>query len=118
MSMAIHRAYANVVPAMLHPVAKLGRVAKFGSGRSESTSATTQPAVQGTSRPQPTDTTSTPEQIHASFQYALVFQGNAGMTGGTVAQSSTEMQAGGVQSGVAGYAQVEQQAGQTLDLTA
>ena len=134
--MAIHRASANLVPVMLNPVAKPSRVAKFGSGRSNPSSSTSsQTAAQGASRPG-----STAEQVHTAFKYALAGLSSMGSTGtGTVAQPSTvgtltsiaatsgtsmaqsspEGQSGGVQqSGVAAQAQVEQQAGQALDLTA
>jgi len=115
MSMAIHRTSANVVPAMLNPVAKLSRVAKFGSGRSKLASSTGQ-APAPASRPQPADTSSTADQVHTAFEYARVALGSSVAMDSSMAQSSTEVQSG-VQQGSA-YAQVEQQAGQALDITA
>ncbi len=134
MSMAIHRASSNVVPVMLNPIAKLGRLAKVGTGNSKSASATSPAAAQSASRPQPAS--STPEQIHTAFKYALA--GLSGTGTGTTAQPSTEEQSSGAASAYAraalsstaqsspadvqqtgsAYAQVEQQAGQALDLTA
>ena len=113
MSMAIHRTSANVVPAMLLPVAKLSRVAKFGSGSSKS-GATQAPAQA--SRPQPADTPRTAEQAQAAFTYALAAL-SCVATMGTTAQPSSEVQVGGGQAASA-YAQVEQQVGQVLDITA
>ncbi len=140
MSMAIHRASANVVPVMLNPVAKLSRVAKFGSSSSKPASTSSETA-QSTSRPQPADA----GRIHTAFKYALAGLSSLGTgttaqpstegqsggvvfentrtalsseTTGTVAQSSTDVQSGGVQQASSAYAQVEQQAGQMLDFTA
>ncbi len=123
MSMAISRISASGVAGMLYgmPVSKPRRVATVDSGDRARMVVTGTPsqAVQGASRPQPADTSSTPEQVHAAFQYALAFQGNGGMTGGTMAQSNAEVQSGGVQQAGSAYAQVEQQqAGQVLDITA
>ena len=60
----VNRVSAAGVPAMLYPVAKLSRVPKVGGGsRSASTT-----VAQGTRRPQPADTTSTAEQVHAGFE--------------------------------------------------
>lgn len=116
MSMAIHRTSANVVPAMLNPVTKLSKVAKFGSGSSKS--GATQAPDQA-SRPQPADTPRTADQVHMAFKYASANLSSLGTTGSTPAQQSTEGQAGGIQhAGRAAYTQGEQQAGQTLDLTA
>ncbi len=134
MSMAIHRASANVVPVMLNPVAKLSRVAKFGFGSSKPAAATTQTTAQGSSRPQPADA----EQVHTAFKYALASLSSLGTKTTTGAQPSTEGQSGGaafeyarsalsstaqsspadVQQTGSAYAQVEQQAGQALDITA
>ncbi len=117
MSMAISRVSANTVAAMLYPVMKPSRVQRVGPGRSNPLASSQ--AVQGTSSTQPTDTSS-PEQVHAAFQSALAALssgGTAGASGTATTQPGTEGQSGGVQQGV-GYAQVEQEAGQTLDLTA
>ncbi len=113
MSMAIHRTSANVVPAMLNPVTKLSKVAKFGSGSSKS-GATQVPAQA--SRSQPADTSNTPEHVHAAFHYARSALSSMAISSTSMTQSSPEVQSG-VQQG-SSYAQVEQQAGQTLDITA
>ncbi len=74
--------------------------------------ATTQTPVQGSSRPQPAATV---EQVHTAFKYALAGLSSKGT--GTTAQSSTEVQSSGIQQASSAYAQVEQQAGQALDIT-
>ena len=101
------------VAAMLYPITKPSRVPKVGSGRTFVRHSTAD--AQSTSRPQPADTSSTPDQIHAAFQYALAAFSSVAMS--STAQSSPEVQSGGVQQ-ASEYAQVEQQAGQTLDITA
>jgi hypothetical protein len=125
MSMSISRISTNAVPSMLSPVSKPSRLAKLGTGRTPTAStATPQAAVQGASpQPQPINTSSTTaEQAHAAFQYALAeLQGSIGTTGdNTVAQTSPDQgQYAGVQQPGTAYAQVEQQAaGQVLDITA
>ncbi len=113
--MAIHRTSANVVPVMLNPVTKLSKVAKFGSGSSKSAS-TSSPAGQDATSPQPADTPRTADQVHAAFHYARSALSSMAMGSTNMTQSSPEVQSG-VQQG-SSYAQVEQQAGQTLDITA
>ncbi len=115
MSMAINRVSAAGVAAMLYPVTKPSRVAKVGSGRTSSSSSAD---AQSTSRPQPANASSTPEQVHAAFQYAQAALGNMATGSTSMTQASTEVQSGGVQQAGSAYAQVEQQAGQMLDLTA
>ncbi len=113
MSMAINRISASGVAAMLYPVVKPTRVAKVDTGRAAT--ATSSQAVQGTSRPQSADTSSTAEQVHTGFQYALAALSSLA-TGTSSVAGPGDVQSG-VQQGSA-YAQVEQAAGQTLDLTA
>jgi hypothetical protein len=117
MSIAISRVSANTVPAMLYPVMQPSRVGKVGSGRSKSTLATTFQPAQSTSRPQAADTSSTAEDVHAAFEYARAALGNIA-TMNSVGQSSTESQSAAVQQAGSAYAQVEQQTGQALDITA
>jgi len=124
--MAINRISVSGAAGMLYgmPVNKPSRVVNVDSGNRANvvaTAALSQTAVQGTSGARPADTSGTAEQVHAAFEYALAaFQGNAGTTGGAIAQSSPDQgQSGAVQqAGVAAYAQVEQASGQVLDLTA
>jgi hypothetical protein len=141
MSMAINRISAGGVAAMLYPVTRPSRVPKIVSGRSNSASAPS-PATQNASRPQSADRTNTAEQVHAAFEYARAAL-SSGATMGTPPESSQTQTgqatpstasvqsgaqpSGGVQqtsgfaaNGQAGsaYAQDEQQAGQTLDITA
>jgi len=115
--MAINSISASGVAAMLYgmPVNKPGRVEKSGTGRTTAVSVTAgQTAVQATSRSQASETPrNTAEQVHATFQYALAALGSVGTTG--TAQSSTS---GLQQASSAVYAQVEQQSGQVLDITA
>jgi len=101
---------------MLYPVMRSNRVAKVGSGRSTSTSATTSQPAQSMSRPQAADTSGT-EDVHAAFEYARTALDNVA-TMNSVGQSSTEGQSAEVQQAGSAYAQVEQQAGQALDITA
>jgi len=116
MSLAISSISANLVPAVLYPVTKPQRVPKVSGGRTSSASTT---AAQGTSRPQPADTTSTPDQIHAAFQYAqAALSSVVNMSSTSIPQPTDLGQSSGVQQAGTAYAQVEQQAGQTLDLTA
>jgi hypothetical protein len=104
---------------MLYPVTKPSRVAKVDTGRSNPASAASSQAVQGTSRPQPADASSTHEQIHAAFEYARVALASMGTTGSTsTAPSSPEGQSGGIQQAGSAYAQIEQAARQALDITA
>ena len=115
MSMAINRISASGVAGMLYgmPVNKPGRVTSVASGDRTNVVAagTSSQAVQRVSGPQ-FDMPATPDQVHAAFQYALA-------TLGSVAQASTQDQSSGFQqTAVAGYAQVEQQVGQVLDITA
>jgi hypothetical protein len=119
MSMAISRISASGVAAMLYPVTKPSRVAKVDSGNRANVVAagTSSQAVQAISGSQ-TDTSSTPEQVHAAFQYTLAALSCVATGGASMAQSSPEAQFGGVQQAGDAYAQVEQQAGQTLDITA
>jgi hypothetical protein len=115
MSMAINRVSAAGVAAMLYPVTKPSRLAKVGSGR---TSSASRADAQSTSRPQPAEASS-PEQVHAAFQYAQAALGNmAAMSSTSMPQASPVDQSGGIQQAGSAYAQVEQQAGQALDLTA
>ncbi len=130
MSMAINRISASSVAAVLYPVMKPSRVAKIDSGNRANVVAagTSSQAVQGVSGSQ-SDASGTAEQAHAAFQYALA--GLSSMaTDTTVAQPSTEAssnvattrstsmaQSSGVQQAGSAYAQVEQQAGQALDIT-
>ena len=117
MSMAINRISASGVAAMLSPVTKPQPVAKVDSGNRASVAAATSiRAVQGVSGSQ--SDSSSPEQAHTAFQYALTALSSVATTNAP-AQSSPEVQSSdGQQAGVA-YAQVEQQdAGQVLDLTA
>ena len=80
-------------------------------------SSTSSQAVQATSRSQPADTSS-PEQVHASFQYAQAALSSVAPASAT-APSSTEVPIGVQMDGVAGYAQAnQQQAGQVLDISA
>ena len=116
MSMAINRVSAAGVAAMLYPVTKPSRVAKVGSGRTSSASTAD---AQSTSRPQPADASSTPDQIHAAFQYAqAALSSVVNMSSTSIPQPTDLGQSSGVQQAGTAYAQVEQQAGQTLDLTA
>jgi hypothetical protein len=101
---------------MLYPVMQPSRVATVGSGRLKSTSATASRAAQSTPRPQAADTSST-EDVHAAFEYARAVLGNI-VTRNSVGQSSTEGQSAAVQQAGSAYAQVEQQTGQALDITA
>lgn len=119
MSMAINRVSASNVAAMLLPAMKPTRVAKFGSGRSNTASTANSQALQSTARSQPADTTSTAE-IHAGFEFALAALGSVGTAGYTanVQPSPNQEQTGVVQQAGGAYAQVEQQAGQVLDITA
>jgi hypothetical protein len=123
MPMGIHRISAMNMGGMpsAMPVRKPSRVASVDSGERANVlvAGTTRAAVQASSRPQ-TDDASSPEQAHAAFQYALAaLQDNAGTSSGTIAQSSPDQgQAGGVQQAGSAYAQVEQAAGQALDITA
>jgi hypothetical protein len=114
MSMAINRVSANTVAAMLYPVMKPSRVPKVGSGRTSSSASTS--TTQSTSRPQPADAAAA-EPVHAAFEYARVALSSLGTTP-AAAPSNTEGQAGGVQQAGSAYTQVEQQAGQALDITA
>ena len=85
---------------MLNPVAKLGRVAKFGAGSSDPASTSRQTAVQATSRPQVAETPSnTAEQVHATFQYALAALGSVATTGtaGNYSSQIGQTPSGGVQ---------------------
>ncbi len=116
MSMAINRVSAAGVAAMLYPVIKPSRVAKVSGGARTSSSAS-RTAAQGTSQPQPADTSSTADQAHAEFAYALAALGNLNTTGAVTQPSPDQVQTGVVQQASA-FAQVEQAAGQTLDLTA
>ncbi|MGO9107963.1 MAG: hypothetical protein ACLP9L_01910 [Thermoguttaceae bacterium] len=114
--MAIHRTSANVVPAVLNPVTKLSRVAKFGSGSSKSASATQAPVQAPGS--QPTNTPRTAKQVHAAFENARAALSNTAAD--TTAQSSQpdQSQNGVVQQADGTYGQVAQASGQTLDITA
>lgn len=101
------------------PVTKPSRVASVDSGERANVvvAGAIRAAVQGASRP--ADTTNTPEQAHTAFQSALQALSDTGMTaGGTTPQPSTEVQSGVVQQAGSAYAQVEQAAGQALDITA
>jgi len=124
MSMAINSISASGVAAMLYgmPINKPGRVEKFGTGRTTAASVTGQTAVQATSRSQSANPLSnTAEQVHATFQYALTALGNLATTGMATSYSSQmgQLLSRGVQqASSAAYAQVEQQAGQVLDITA
>jgi len=122
MSMAINRISASGVAAMLYgmPINKPSRIAKVGTGRTTAASVmASQVAVQATSRPQAAETPSTAEQVHATFQYALAALSSVAATGNMTQSSTEQAQSGGVQqASSAAYAQVEQQAGQALDLTA
>ena len=124
MSMAIQRTSANTVPAMIYPVAKLSKLAKFGPGSSKS-GATQAPAP----RSQTADTPSTADQVHAAFQYARAGLSSVGMSGTGMTQASPEVQSG-VHQGVsvqqadrvmqnadAAYSQGDQEVGQALDIT-
>jgi len=116
MSMAINRVSAAGVAAMLYPVTKPSRVAKVGSGRTSSASTAD---AQSKSRPQTIDTSNTAEQIHTAFADALAALGNMAATSSTsMTQANTEVQSSVVQQAGSAYTQVEQQAGQTLDITA
>ena len=118
MSMAISRISASGVAATLYPVTKPSRVANVDSGNRANVVAagTSSQAVQGISGSQ--SDTSSPEQTHAAFAYALAaLQDNAGMTG-SAAQASQEVQSGGVQQIGIAYEQVDQQVGEVLDITA
>ena len=117
MSMAITRISASSVAAMLSPVTKPQRVATVDSGNRASVvaAATSGQAVQSVSGSQ-SDTPS-PEQAHTAFQYALAALSSV-TAASTPAQSSPEVQSSGVQQAGVAYAQVEQDAGQVLDLTA
>jgi hypothetical protein len=119
MSMAINRVSANSVAAMLYPVAKLNRPAKVASsGSNRASAATTPSAVQGTSGPQPANTSAAAEQDPAAFQFAKAALSSA-VNLGAPAQSNTDGQFAGVQqANIAAYTPVEQQAGQTFDMTA
>ena len=116
MSMAVSRVSVNTVPAMLYPVMQPSRVAKVGSGRSKSISATTSQPAQSTSRPQAAETSST-EDVHAAFESARVALGTIA-TMHSVGQSSMEGQSAKIQQASSAYAQVEQQVGQALDISA
>ncbi len=115
MSLAINRVSAAGVAAMLYPVTKPSRVAKVGSGRTSSASTAD---AQSTSRPQPAGTSTTPDQIHTAFKYAQAVLGNMAASSPSMTQASPEDQSSVVQQAGSAYAQVEQQAGQALDLTA
>ncbi len=113
MSMAINRISASSVAGMLYPVSKPSRVAKVDSGNRASMVAagTSSQAVQGTASSQ-SNTSSTPEQVHTGFQYALAAFSSVATTSSTsTAQPSTEVESGIVQQAGSAYAQVEQQAG-------
>lgn len=120
--MGIHRISAMNMGGMpsAMPVTKPSRVASVDSGERANVvvAGTIRAAVQGASRP--ADMTSTPEQAHTAFQYALQALSDTGMTaGGTTAQPNIEVQSGVVQQAGSAYAQVDQQqVGQALDLTA
>jgi hypothetical protein len=123
MSMGIHRISAMNMGGMpsAMPVRKPSRVSSVDSGEraNVAVAGTTRAAVQGASRSQSADTTSTPGQVHTAFQVVLAALSDAGMTAGATAQPSTEQaQSGVVQQAGNAYVQVEQPAGQALDLTA
>jgi hypothetical protein len=119
MSMAISRISASGVAAMLYPATKPSRVAKVDSGNRANVVAagTSSQAVQAISGSQ-SDKSSTPEQVHVAFQYTLAALSSVATGGTSPAQSSPEAQSGGVQQAGDAFAQIEQQAGQTLDITA
>ena len=118
MSMAISRISASGVAGMLYAVTKPSRVAKVDSGNRANVVAagTSSQIVQSVSGSQ--SDTSSPEQAHTAFAYALAaLQDNAGMTGGVAQPSPDQGQSGGIQQAGSAYAQVEQAAGQALDIT-
>ena len=125
MSMAINSISASGVAAMLYgmPVNKPGRIAKVDTGRTAAASVTAgQTAVQATSRSQAAEAPrNTAEQVHATFQYALAALGSVAASG-TASNYSSQigqtLSSGVQQASSAAYAQVEQQAGQMLDITA
>jgi hypothetical protein len=118
MSMAINRISASGVAGMLYgmPVNKPGQVTNVAPGDRTNVAAagTSSQAVQRVSGPQ-FDTPSTRDQLHTAFQHALAALSS--VAAGTMAESSTPDQSSGLQQGAA-YAQVEQQVGQVLDITA
>ena len=125
MSMAINSISASGVAAMLYgmPVNKPGRIAKVDTGRTTAASVTAgQTAVKAASRPQAANPLSnTAEQVHATFQSALAALGSVAASG-TASNYSSQightLSSGVQQASSAAYAQVEQQAGQMLDITA
>ena len=122
MSMAINRISASGVAAMLYPVMKPTRVAKIDTGRATTApTGTSSQAVQGVSSSQ-SDESGTAEQVHTAFQYALAALSSVATTDTSstaIAQSGADqVQSSGIPQAGTAYAQVEQQARQTLDLTA
>jgi hypothetical protein len=121
MSMAINRVSASGVSSTLYAyqVTKPSRVANVTTDRTPA-AATTQAAVQPTSRQAPSADTSssTAAQAHASFEYAKAALGNLSTAVAVTQPSPNQEQAGVVQQASSAYAQVEQQAGQVLDITA
>ena len=99
MSMAISPVSANVVPAMLYPVAKLTRVPKVCTGLSNPTT---------TAKPQASQSSPQPSPASLRFDDAEEAVGNAvAITG-----SRTQRQV------ASAYAQIEPYPGQLLDITA
>ena len=116
MSMAIHRISANGVPAMLTcRSTKLSRVAKVGSGSSKS--GATQAPAQAFTLAACRHVQHAPSRSMRRFTYALAALSSVA-THQHHGPAEFEVQAGGVQQGVSAYAQVEQQVGQALDITA